>query len=59
MNIIMHYPEGEEGLRALQKKVSEAHAEAIDSFIDKLTCPTGQKIELLNALIDSAKKTEV
>lgn len=59
MNIIVHYPKDEQKLNALQKKVAEAHAEAVDTFINQLTCPKEQKIALLDALIDSAKKTEV
>lgn len=58
MNIIVHYPKDEQGLKNLQKKAAEVHVEAIGSYIDKLTCPKAQKLALLDALIDNAKNME-
>lgn len=58
MNIIVHYPKDEQAVKALQKKVADVHAEAVDSYIDKLTCPKEQKIMLLDALIDTVKNTD-
>lgn len=58
MNIIVHYPKDEQAIKALQKKVADVHAEAVDSYIDKLTCPKVQKIALLDALIDTMKNKE-
>jgi hypothetical protein len=55
MNIIVHYPKSEEGKRELAKRVAEAHAEAVNSYILSLNCPTEQKLALFDAIIKTVK----
>lgn len=56
INIIVHYPTTEEGWRELRRRVAEVHADAVLTYIQKLNCPTWQKIELLDAIIEDTKK---
>lgn len=58
MNIIVHYPKNEQAIKALQKSVATVHAEAVASYIDKLTCPKEQKIALIDMVIESVNNTE-
>ncbi|WP_156136360.1 hypothetical protein [Candidatus Soleaferrea massiliensis] len=55
MNIIVHYPTTEQALAELQKRVAMVHAEAVGSYIEKLTCPKEQKIKLIEAVQEGAK----
>lgn len=50
MNIIVYHPKSPENVRTLKKRVATIHAEAALQYIDKLTCPKEQKIELVNAI---------
>lgn len=56
INIIVHYPTTEEGWRELRKRMASVHADAVMNSIQKLKCPTWQKIKLLDAIIEDAKK---
>lgn len=56
INIIVHYPTTEEGWRELRKRMACVHADAVLNSIQKQNCPTWQKIKLLDAIIDDAKK---
>jgi len=47
MNIIVHYPVGEQGKLELAKKVADAHALAIKNYIEKLPCPKEQRQTIL------------
>lgn len=40
----------------MTKRVSEVHASAVIQRIKALNCPTKQKLELLDTIIDDAKK---
>jgi len=51
VNIIMHYPKSEDDLIELRNKVAVIHAEAVATYIEKLHCPTEQKIALIDAII--------
>ena len=53
--MIMHYPKTEEGQIELAKQVSDVHAAAVTQRIKSLNCPTSQKLELLDAVIDTVK----
>lgn len=55
MDIIMHYPKTEQGLRELQKRITSVHAEAVEQYLTKLPCPKAQKIELLKAVREDLK----
>jgi hypothetical protein len=48
--IIMHFPEKQEDIYILQKKVAQVHAEAVVSHLEKLPFPKEQKLALLASL---------
>ena len=50
MNIIVHYPAGEQGKLELSKKVADAHALAIKNYIEKLPCPKEQRQTILTEI---------
>lgn len=56
INIIVHYPTTEEGWRELQRRMAIVHADAVLNSVQKLNCPTWQKIKLIDAIIEDAKK---
>ena len=56
INIIVHYPTTEEGWRELRRRMAIVHADAVLNSIQKLNCPTWQKIKLVEAIIEDAKK---
>lgn len=55
INLNMHYPTTDEGKRELAKRAADVHADFVISTIDRLHCPARQKLELLQAVIDTAK----
>lgn len=57
IKIIVHYPKTEEGRQELARRVADVHADFVISYIDKLNCPIKQKLELLQAVIDTTKGT--
>ena len=57
IQVIVHFPNTEEGKRELAQRISQVHADFVISTIDKLNCPTKQKLELLQAVIDTIKGT--
>ena len=54
---MVHYPKTKEGWDELGKRVATAHANYVIKKIDRLNCPTWQKLELLQAVIDTTKGT--
>lgn len=56
INIIVHYPKTEEGWRELRKRMAIVHADAVLNSVQKLNCPAWQKIKLIDAIIEDAKK---
>ena len=56
INIIVHYPTTEEGWRELRRCMAIVHADAVLNSVQKLNCPTWQKIKLIDAIIEDAKK---
>lgn len=56
VKIIIHHPETEDGKLELAKRVSEVHADAVNARIKDLRCPTVQKLQLLDAVINTAKQ---
>ncbi|MGN0307591.1 MAG: hypothetical protein ACI4DN_05180 [Lachnospiraceae bacterium] len=54
INVIVHYPKTFEGQRELAERVADVHASLVNQHIKKLTCPSDQKIQLLDAVIKSA-----
>lgn len=55
INIIVHYPTTEEGWRELRRRMAIVHADAVLNSVQKLNCPTWQKIKLIDAIIEDAK----
>ena len=56
INIIVHYPTTVEGWRELRRRMAIVHADAVLNSVQKLNCPTWQKIKLVEAIIEDAKK---
>ena len=50
-----NYPKTEEGWEELGKRVATAHANYVIEKIERLNCPTWQKLELYQAVIDTTK----
>ncbi len=53
MEIIVHYPETPEKMALFEKRVARFHAEYVADYIEKLQCPTWQKLKLIDAIVDS------
>ena len=56
IQVIVYYPKTEEGKRELAQRVASVHADMVTQYIDKLQCPTSQKLALLDAVIATAKE---
>ncbi len=57
MKIIVHYPETPEKMALFEKRVAKFHAEYVADYIEKLQCPTWQKLKLIDAIADSIMGT--
>lgn len=55
INLIVYYPKTEEGKEELARRVSDVHATTVNQRLKSLNCPTYQKLELLDAVIKTAK----
>lgn len=55
VNVIVYLPKTEEGKKQLAQCVSDVHASAVNQKLTSLNCPTQQKLELLNAIIETVK----
>ena len=53
--MIVHYPKTEAGKEELARRVATVHAESVIAKINRLNCPTKQKLELLDAVIKTKK----
>ena len=42
----------------LANRVADAHASMVTQYLKKLKCPTEQKVQLLDAVIDSVAKKQ-
>ena len=58
INLIMHFPKTEAGKRELAQRVSDVHASAVTQRLKELNCPTSQKLDLLDAVIVTAKSRQ-
>ena len=56
INIVVHYPKTEAGIAELARRVAEVHADVVNYKLKQLNCPTSQKIELLEAVIETVKE---
>ena len=50
LEVIVHYPETPEKQLLFDKVVAKLHAEFVAQFIEKLNCPTEQKLRLIDAV---------
>ena len=57
INLIVYYPKTEEGQMELAKRGADVHATAVTQRIKSLNCPTSQKLELLDAGIETVKES--
>ena len=55
INIIVHYPKTEEGMRELRRRVASMRAEIVHNKISKLDWPISEKIRLVDAIIADTK----
>lgn len=55
IQVIVHYPETEEGRQELAQRVADVHADYVLAAICGLTCPDRQKRELLQGVIDTVR----
>ena len=59
MKIIVHYPETLEKQAQFDACVAKFHAEYVVQYVEKLNCPTEQKLKLLDAVAQTImEKTE-
>lgn len=56
VNVITHYPTTEEGIRELANRAACVHASWMNQTLKKLTCPSEQKLKLLDSVIDSVSR---
>ncbi|MGM9651303.1 MAG: hypothetical protein ACI3VX_05125 [Faecousia sp.] len=56
IHVIVHYPKTEAGKRELAERVAGVHASLVNQTIKKLNCPSEQKTQLLDAVIEAAFK---
>lgn len=56
VKLIVHYPKTQQGKQELAGRVAEVHAGFVVNTIQKLDCPTKQKLELLQAIMDTARQ---
>ncbi len=57
MEIIVHHPETPEKMALLEKRVAKFHAEYVADYIEKLQCPTWQKLKLIDAIANAITET--
>ncbi len=55
-NIIKHFPQTEEGKQELARRVAIVYADSIIERLRKLECPSEQKLQLLDAIVEDARK---
>ena len=58
INMIIYYPKSEEGKKLLAQRVAQIHADSVTERIKRLNFPSDQKMELLNAVLNTAKNEE-
>ena len=58
-NVIFYAPKTETGQKELSQRVASVHADTVVSRLQKLTCPTAQKLQLLDAIITQSKYLQI
>ena len=55
MKVYTYYPNNEEGMKELRKKVANVHAESVRQTLKELKCSKEQKKALLDDIVKEAK----
>lgn len=55
VNVIIYAPNTENGQKELSRRIASIHADAVIARLQKLTCPTTQKLQLLDTIIARCK----
>lgn len=55
IKVLVYYPSEPAGQQELARRVASVHADAVDRKLQKLTCPTQQKLQLLSAVVHTVK----
>ena len=56
IHLIVYFPKTKEGKEALAKRAADVHAASVHRRLKALNCPTAQKLELLDAIIETVRK---
>lgn len=56
MEIIVHYPKTPEKQAQFDARAAKFHAEYVAQYIEKLNCPTEQKLKLIDAIAETIMK---
>ncbi len=51
MEITIHYPNTSEGQAELSARYTRLHTEYVAQYIEKMRCPTEQKLQLIDAIV--------
>ena len=54
--LVVYYPKDEKGKKELAEHIAEVHAETVLQMVHKLDCPTKQKIQLLDDMVEIKKR---
>lgn len=55
IQVVVHYPKTEEGMRQLSRRVAEAHADAVIHKINGTRCSVKERVALMRAVTNAAK----
>jgi hypothetical protein len=59
IKLVMHYPKTAEGTRQLSQQVAEAHASAVIHKINGTRSSVKEKIAMMQAVANAAKKRQI
>ena len=55
VNVIVYVPKAETCQAELSRRIASVHADAVIGQLQKLLCPTAQKLQLLDTIITQSK----
>ena len=55
VNLIVYHPNTEAGKEELARRVADVHAAAVNQRLKSLNCPNGQKLALLDSVIETVR----
>ena len=59
VKVIVYFPKNEKEQRELAARAAQVHAQSVLRRIEELGCPATQKVQLIDAIIDSARKRNI